>query len=289
MSPICVLGGVLLDLAYRIDSSSLGSDKIGNLDASIGGVGFNVARNLTRLGNPSVFVTVLKQESPITLAITEELSKYDVDISELLLEKGVKEAVYIQIIDGDAISITSTSSPLDCMECDSVNEIINTAIKYDEIVIDTNMPRYLFERIAQLSDKKWSSISLISASDSKSSKLKWARELKIHLEFVGLNEGELELIGLTSKLNNRDISILSDLSTRIALITLGKAGAFIVDETGFHFIEPPTCKIVDPAGAGDAMFSAISYCIRRRIDPKGAAGKKLILDFVSDCLGRSGA
>lgn len=285
---IGIFGGVLLDLTCRPDWSGSGEDRIATVSADLGGVGLNVARNLARIGIETDFMSALRKGSMLTNAIASRLNELS-DINVHIVGVGcVGEAIFLNFINEAGESAFATSSPLDNLSDDVQSELLKNFDQFTEVIVDTNIPKAMFNMIGERAKKCKCNISVVSASDTKVSSLKCFSKMNIYSKFISLNEPELRMIGLNEKFESKNLSILGDFYTENLLVTLGKDGAFFVDKRGYHEILPPKCQVIDATGAGDALFSAIFACLLQKIDPVGDAGKSFINGIVEECLGRAG-
>jgi sugar/nucleoside kinase (ribokinase family) len=285
---IGIFGGVLLDLTCRPDWSGSGEDRVATVSADLGGVGLNVARNLAWIGIESDFMSALRTGSMLTDAIASRLNELS-DINVHIVGVGcIEEAIFLNFINEAGESAFATSSPLDNLSDGAQSELLENFHHFTDVIVDTNIPKPMFNKIGERAKNGKCNISVVSASDTKASSLKRFSELNIYSKFISFNEPELRMIGLNEKFESKDLSILGDFYAENLLITLGKDGAFLVDKRGYHEILPPKCQVIDATGAGDALFSATFACFLQKIDPVSDAGKSFINGIVERCLGRAG-
>lgn len=144
-----VIGGTNIDILGIPKQDLIYHDSnIGNVKISLGGVGRNIAENLSRLGVETHLVSIIGDD-PYGDLIREESEKIDLNLDDSLILKETATSMYISILDGDGDMEIALSS-MDNIKSMDVEFIKNKKklIEGSKVcIIDTNVPKKTIEYI----------------------------------------------------------------------------------------------------------------------------------------------
>lgn len=255
-----VIGGANVDISgtpYRplIERDS----NPGKTTVSLGGVGRNIAENLSRLGVPTELVTVLGGDG-YSQQICESCKENRIGLKYADRLPAERTSTYLCINDatGDMRLAVSDMEIYRHMTPTFLEERMEFLNQCGVCVADTNIPA---ETLAYLMDTCQVPIFIDPVSVQKSEKLK-----PILHNVTALKPNILEAQVLTGikmqspesldqmadKLHERDV--------KFVFISLGKDGVYYSDgeQKGIEPCFP--CPVVNTTGAGDSFFAAAAYC-----------------------------
>ena len=267
---VAVVGGVNLDIGGTPFSPLVAKDSNpGKVTVSPGGVGRNIAHNLSLLGADVRFLTALGDDG-FARVITDSCSELGIDISRALRIPGGATPTYVFLNDSDGDMALAVS---DMAICDSVTPsylagnlaLLNNA---EAVVADANIPA---ESLAFLAERCTAPLFVDPVSAKKAGKL-----LPVLGKLHTLKPNRLEASLLSGvEITGEDTLRLAAkklLSTglRRVFISMGAQGVYAAEgETGF-FAPPFESKIKNTAGAGDAFTAALVWAFMRGIGLSGS-------------------
>ncbi|PKK93413.1 MAG: hypothetical protein CVV61_04805 [Tenericutes bacterium HGW-Tenericutes-6] len=261
---ILVIGGAVIDLfLYPHQTLKLYDSNPGYMKKSVGGVGRNIAENLSRLGFDTTLMTAIAHDE-IGDMILHEAEKAHLKIVSYEV---ASTPTYVQIIDhhGDDYVGIAAMDELTKVPVSFFKEHIKKMNEFDLIVMDTNLSEevttYLLETL-----KKPMYVDVISTK--KALKVK---HLLDHIHTIKLNLIEAEtLTGINYKgiesLNQMGDFLISQ-GVKEVLITLGKDGAYYADQNKAYMRKSVPTKEHYQVGAGDAFFAGAIYGKINHLDP----------------------
>lgn len=261
---ILVIGGAVLDLfLYPHDTLKLYDSNPGYMKKSVGGVGRNIAENLSRLGIDTTLMTAIAKDV-IGAMILKEAKDAGLKILSYEVEN---TPTYVQVIDhhGDDYVGISAMDELLTVPVSFFEKHKDYINDFDLVVIDTNFSKdvitYLFKTIQK-------PIYVDVISTKKALRIK---EVLHHIHTIKLNLIEAEeLTGIIYKgiesLNHMGDYLIQQ-GIKEVLITLGKEGAYYADQNKALMRKSMPTKVHYQVGAGDAFFAGAIYGIAKGIDP----------------------
>lgn len=254
-----VVGGLNKDIGGKPLNRLIPKDSnLGKVNISIGGVGRNIAHNMSLLGVRSSFLTALGDDE-FTSTVTESCSKLGIDISHALKVPGMSTSTYLFIADetGDMELAISDMEIFNKVTPDYLAANLELINKAELVVADTNIPQESLEWLADNIDVP---LFIDPVSTIKAKKLKNMLG-KIHT----LKPNRLEAEILT------DIEIVDDESLKKAakkllktglkrvFISLGAEGVIAADSENYIKIPCPEARLVNTTGGGDAFMAGIVW------------------------------
>ena len=221
MNKVAVFGGSNIDhIAKSNKRLNRHDSNIGKISSSLGGVGFNIASNLSYLGEKVIFFTALGNDQ-YGEDISQELSNNEIEV--ISPSSKLPTAQYLAIHDENgtmdvAICDASINS---VMTIDFVDEHIEKLKEVEYVLIETNLEeKFIVDLVDALKDKK---IVVEGVSLAKVVKLKKVLD-KVYLFKSNMKEA----MKITSKNNEEDaMQNLIDLGVKNFVISNGKEDVIV--------------------------------------------------------------
>lgn len=266
-----VVGGVNMDIGGSSFAPLISGDSNpGKVSVNLGGVGRNIAHNMSLLGIDVRFLTALGTDL-YAQSISASCSELGIDITRALIVPDLPTSTYLFINDSDG----DMSLALNDMEiCDRISPqyiqtnlpILNSA---QVVVVDTNLPA---ATLAFICEHCTAPIFADPVSTVKGEKL---RPLlgKLHTLKPNLMEAEmLSGVKITDKESLcRAASVLLDSGLHRVFISLGSHGVLAADQG--HMCLIPACKATmrNATGAGDSYMAALASAYLEGMDLESTA------------------
>ncbi len=253
---VVVIGGCNMDISGRPTNKMILHDSnIGKVKTSTGGVGRNIAENLSRLGVDVKMISVVGNDE-FGSVILSELNSLKVDTSGIMIHQSYPTSTYLAVSDetGDMHVAISQMQIVDEISIPYINTFNHVIENAECLVVDTNLK----EEVLQYIINKYSSkkIFVDTVSTAKAVKVKGLLD-KVYFLKPNLLEAEL-LSGHT--LDQTDIeTLMNELPAQKIAISLGANGVIgrAMNET--IEIKTPKTNIVNTTGAGDAFMAGMIF------------------------------
>ncbi len=255
---ICVIGAVNIDITGFSDEKLKFKDaNIGYMKISMGGVGRNIAENLSRLNKKVKLISVFGDDYYSQMLI-EHSKKIGVNISDSLFLKNSPSSVFLSIMDSDrdlALGL-SAMDVYDKIGISFIRKKISVIRNADITVIDTNLPEKIISYV--MKNVKNQKFFVDTVSGQKALRVK---NLLGYIHLIKMNVIEAELVTGKKINNKKDLIKAADYlhkkGVKKVLITLGSKGVFISENNSSEILQPFKTKIKNTNGAGDALFSGV--------------------------------
>jgi len=256
---VVVVGGVTRDIGGRPYKTLVPQDSNpAKIRVNIGGVGRNIAHNMSLLGLDVRLVTALAEDD-FAPVVQQNCRDLGIDLSGALNVPGGVTATYLYVLDegGDmAVALVDMD----------INDHITPAFLQRRqklldgaqlVVLDTNIPA---ESILWLAEHCKAPIFADPVSTAKAGKLKAALG-KLHT--VKPNRMEAELltgIPITDEpsLHSAAQAMLGTGLQRVFL-SLGADGVYCADQSGGQIVPCVKTELRNATGAGDAFMAALAW------------------------------
>ena len=268
---VTVVGGVNMDIGGHPSEDLVPQDSNpGTVRMSLGGVGRNIAHNMSLLGVDTRMLTVFGDDLNAQ-KIAASCGELGIDISQSPVIPGGRTSTYLFINDpqGDmalAVSDMEIYRHLTPRVLAARQKLLSAS---QVIVIDTNIPP---ESIQWLADNAGVPIFADPVSTAKAVKLKPALG-KLHT--LKPNRLEAELLSGVAITDEESLHRAADalLSTglRRVFISLGGDGVFAADHTGRLHLPVLSADMVNTTGCGDAFMAAIVWAYLQGTNLEGTA------------------
>ncbi|SCG83238.1 putative sugar kinase yeiI [Proteiniborus sp. DW1] len=257
---VTVIGGANVDIqGFSLDKLKLNDSNPGKVKVSAGGVGRNIAENLSRLGIKTKLITAVGDDL-YGEKISNECRIAGIDIDHCLVLKSMPSSTYLSVLDenGDMKVAISDMDTIDYLNIDFLKTKSLIIENSSAIVIDTNLSLEVIEYL--LSNFKHKIFFVDTVSTTKARKVK---ELIGYFHTIKPNIYETEELTGVKITSDHDLEVAAEVflkkGLRRVFITLGERGVFYKDELTKKFVKPPAVKVVNATGAGDAFMAGLVY------------------------------
>lgn len=266
-----VVGGVNMDIGGRSFAPLVSRDSNpGKVTMSLGGVGRNIAHNMSLLGVDVRFLTAFGDDL-YAQRIAASCSELGIDISDALRVPGGATPTYLFINgdDGDmelALSDMEICKRISPSYLASKLQVLNNA---QLVVVDTNIPE---ESIVYLAEHCTAPLFADPVSTAKAVKLK-AVLGKIHT--LKPNRIEAELLSGVKITDGESLKeaarTLLDTGMHRVFISLGTEGVLAADHSEMLIQPCYPAQMRNATGAGDSFMAALAWAYLEGTDLKNTA------------------
>lgn len=257
----CVLGGSNMDIIGFPNGILIMEDSNpGQVQASLGGVGRNIAENLVHLGIPTKLISAVGDDI-YGRKILDHAGSIGLDMKHSLVLSNKPTSTYLAILDEDrdmkaAISQMDIYNEITIDFIQSKRQIIEDS---KVCVIDTNIPGEIIDYV--VSNYKNTEFFLDTVSSAKAMKVK---EKIGSFHTIKPNRIEAELLSGIRIESQEDMLRASDYflnqGVKQVFITLGERGVFYNNGKKHQLVPSPKVQVVNATGAGDAFVAALTFC-----------------------------
>ena len=254
---ICVIGGSNIDIeGYPNGALLLGDSNPGIVKTSLGGVGRNIAENLTRLGIETRFLSVVGNDAH-GKRVLDHAKAIGLDMEEALVVDA-PTSTYLSVLDETrdmhvGIAHMDILHRLDIAYIQKHAAIIKNA---RFCVVDTNLPEILAYLVTQYEVP----FVLDTVSARKAVK---AKHLLRHFHTIKTNKLEAEVLSGIAIQTEKDLQKVGryfmDQGVRQSFITMGAEGVYYNTRGKEGIITSAPVKMVSATGAGDAFVAGLVY------------------------------
>ena len=269
---VTVVGGVNMDIGGWPGEALVPQDSNpGTVRMSLGGVGRNIAHNMSLLGLDVRMVTAFGDDTNAQ-KIAASCGELGIDISQSPIVPGGRTSTYLFINDqqGDMALAVSDMDIYRHLTPQVLAARQKLLCGSQVIVIDTNIPA---ESIAWLADNCGVPIFADPVATAKAVKL---RGVLGRLHTLKPNRIEAELLSGVAITDEASLHKAADALLETGLhrvfISLGADGVFAADRAGGRLHLPVLpAEMVNTTGCGDAFMAAIAWAYLRGTDLEGTA------------------
>lgn len=255
MKPISVIGGCNIDIsATSLDALVSCDSNPGQVRVSLGGVGRNIAENLSRLNHRIYFLSALGGDQ-FTELIKRHAQAADFDVDLCNYDETLQNSIYVCVNRPDGEMSVAVS---DMRVCETITpEYLKRMLPYincsSAAVVDANIPEESVRFIAEHCEVP---ICADTVSSRKASRL---LPLLPRLEMLKTNSIEAQRLTGIEIHSHDDIRAcaerLHEMGVKRVLFTLGADGAFAYDGAACVSMPSMTRDIVNTTGCGDSFFA----------------------------------
>ena len=266
-----VVGGVNMDIGGRSFAPLVSRDSNpGKVTMSLGGVGRNIAHNMSLLGVDVRFLTAFGDDL-YAQRIAASCSELGIDISDALRVPGGTTPTYLFINGDDGDMVLALSDMEICKRISpsylaSKLQVLNNA---QLVVVDTNIPE---ESIVYLAEHCTAPLFADPVSTAKAVKLK-AVLGKIHT--LKPNRIEAELLSGVKITDGESLKeaarTLLDTGMHRVFISLGTEGVLAADHSEMLIQPCYPAQMRNATGAGDSFMAALAWAYLEGTDLKNTA------------------
>jgi len=257
---VVVIGASNVDIKGRSVSAVYSRMKNpGRIEITAGGVGRNIAENLSRIGIPTVLLSSVGERDFVSV-IKDETGRAGVDISRIRVLENVHSGIFMAVINprGELEASISDMTALSYITPDYVvsqKEVFDDA---DYLVLDADIPEETLELALSVAREKGLPVCVEPVSPAK------AKVMRHYLRNITLttpNREEVEVLVERPIITSDDIKQagmeLLRRGVRYVIITLGPEGVYCASEEFSGFIPSISTLVVDSVGAGDALVAGV--------------------------------
>ena len=258
-SYVVVVGGVNVDIGGRSHTPLVTADSNpGRVQISLGGVGRNIAHNMSLMGLDVKMLTAYGDDLNGE-RVAASCSELGIDMSNALRVVGESTSTYLYLTDpaGEMALAVSDMEICNRITPEYLEANLPLLQNAQVVVADANIPE---ESLAWLTEKLDVPLFVDPVSTKKAEKL---RPILHKLHTLKPNKLEAELLSGIPIQNEADVETAADklLSTglRRIFISLGADGVYAASHTESCWLENIPGKMVNTTGCGDAFMAALVW------------------------------
>ena len=265
---IAVVGATNTDISGRCLSSIVMKDSnIGKVSMSLGGVGHNIALNLSRMGRGVTFITSLGSDA-FGHNARRELEEV-MDISQSVFFEG-SSGVYLYVADekGDmavAVNDMEAAKKITPSFLETKKDVIRS---FPFLILDANLEE---ESILAASKMAKGLVICDAVSTLKAGRLKSSYP---YIDILKPNLMELECLS-GKRIEDRNslldaAEVLISKGVGAVVVTAGEKGAYYISSDRFLFCHGAKVKVKNTNGAGDSFLAGFVFALSEGMDEKEA-------------------
>ena len=266
-----VVGGVNMDIGGRSYAPLVDADSNpGLITMSLGGVGRNIAHNLSLMGTDVRLLTAFGEDL-YGQRIAASCSELGIDISHALRLAEVPTSTYLYIAgpDGDMAMAMSDMQIADRITPQYLAANLNLLQNAQVVVCGTNIPA---ESLAYLAENLTVPLFVDPVSTVKAEKL---RPILHRIHTLKPNRIEAALLSGVEIKDKEDVpkaaKALLDKGVHRLFISLGADGVYAATEKEQLWLSNLPGKMVNTTGCGDAFMAALVWAYLEGTDLKNTA------------------
>lgn len=257
---ICVIGGANADIqGFPAKRLVFHDSNPGAVKVSLGGVGRNIAENLSKLGMPVKLITAVGNDV-YGKDIIENARISQMDVAHTLISSELPTSVYLSILDadGDMLAAIAQMDIIEKIDPDFLSHKAQLIRGAHLCVLDANLSAQTLEYIAE--HLKGADLYVDTVSTAKAVKIRPILSAIHTLKPNRLEAAALSGINITDdeSLRKNGAFFLSRGVKRV-VISLGLSGVYYHDGVNEFVFKPKDVRVVNATGAGDAFMAAFIY------------------------------
>lgn len=263
---IAVIGGANIDIGgFSRAEARLRDSNPGIVRMSPGGVGRNIAANLTLLGADVELITALGGDDRADM-LRADCERIGVGLHYALSfpEAGTSTCLYIANVDGDMLVAVNDMAIHESVTPEALVSAVTAANEMDLAVIEANLPA---RTLAFLSEALRVSIVADAVSAAKVERLAGAIPRLSALKPNRIEAERLTGIAVSDERSARNAAEkLVRMGAASVYLTMGEQGVCAADASGSAFLKCNPRPMANATGAGDAFTAAIAWATARHMD-----------------------
>ena len=272
---VFVIGGVNMDIAGTpAQPLRTGDSNPGRVTLSPGGVGRNIAENLSRLGRRVSLITVMGDD-PYADVIRDHCRNVGIDLQYSFTDPLGRTSTYLCLNEqnGDLHAAVSDMAVCEQLTPARLEPLLPVLNRGSMLVVDANLPE---ETLAWIADHVTVPIAADPVSVAKASRL---RPLLPRLALIKPNLAEAEILAGGAAGPSGSPGALAEALRRLGVervcLSLGARGVWADDRHGGVLLPCLPGTIVNTSGCGDAFVAGAVDAYLRGLDTRAAARRGL--------------
>ncbi|MCT4604728.1 MAG: PfkB family carbohydrate kinase [Marinisporobacter sp.] len=257
---VAVIGGTNVDLqGFTNGSLNLHDSNPGKVKMSLGGVGRNIAENLTLLDVTTKLISAVGDDL-YGKKILEECKLSGIHTEHILSLKNTPSSTYLSVLDenGDMKVAIAAMDIFDKITIDFIREKSHILKHAQLVVVDTNIKEEVLHYL--VTNFKEVNFFLDPVSTAKAAKVK---SFIGHFHTIKPNKLEAEILSGIKIDTKEDLEKASNYflneGVKNIFISLGKEGVYCRDENTSFLLSTPPIKAINATGAGDAFMAGLVF------------------------------
>lgn len=251
MKKIVVIGGMNIDILASASPLHFHDSSIGSIQTSYGGVGRNIAENISRLGL-SVHLCSIVGDDAFGRLMLEHAQHVGINTSLIEVKPLYRTGSYLAVSDQEDMVVGVNDMDITSqMDRNWAKKYLPQLETFDVIVIEPNIPEETLSYLITSLRNKVIVVDPVSAT--KASRL---INTFPHISVIKCNRLELSALSNTSSINEGLHKLITSGVSRV-IVTQGKDDVidYTAEETNRY--SPKITSIVNVTGAGDAFTAGI--------------------------------
>ena len=260
------VGGVNIDIGGRAFGPLVASDSNpGTVSVSLGGVGRNIAHNLSLLGADVRFLTAYGDDIH-GQRIAASCNELGIDITHALKVPELPTSTYLYIADGEGEMALAVSDMEVCKRITPGYLAANLPLIQNArvVVTDTNIPS---ESLVYLAENCTQPLFCDPVSTVKAEKI---RPILHRIHTLKPNRLEAELLSGVPIRSKADVAkaaqVLLDKGVQRVFISMGSDGVYAAEQTQQLWLPNLPGNMVNTTGCGDAFMAALVWAWLEEMD-----------------------
>lgn len=267
---ITVIGAANVDIGGKPFRKLIPKDSNpGTVSISLGGVGRNIAHNLSLLGNPVRFLSAIGEDAHAR-HIIESCRELSIDTEDCYRTDELSTSTYLFIAgeDGDMELAVADMEIVSRLTPEFIGSKMALLDESPLVVVDANIPE---ETVHSILRQTKAPVFAETVSRTKAEKF---REVLPFIHTITPNALEAEIltgktIDITKEASVAEAAdFLLEKGVRQVIITLGAKGAYYADGTVSGKVDPLPSEMINGTGAGDALIAGVATGFLRGYDLK---------------------
>ena len=256
MQKILVIGAQNIDLfAHAKSDYILHDSNPSKIHMAFGGVGCNIATNLSVLGNQVDFLTVFGTDYFSQIA-KQNLIDLKIHFEESLLVEDARSSIYLGVMDkeNDLLLGLHDMEIIKHLDVAFFKEKTAYIESFDTLVLDNNLSIDALDYL--LKAFKYKKIIMDAVSAKKATKL---QELLPYISLLKINLLELEALSNKASITDKIDDLLSKGLSSLILTNSAQEIVYKTHQVQINTMPIPVEKIENATGAGDAFLAGFIH------------------------------
>ena len=258
--PITVIGGANVDIQGKPQAKLLMADSNpGYIQSSLGGVGRNIAENLSKLQLGTRLITAVGDDKEGEM-VKDNARALGIDMELSITSAEQQTSTYLYVLDeqGEMVVAVSDMSIVGCLTPDYFKKLITRIDHSPYTVIDANLPQKTIEYLAENLAKTRLVLDPVSIAKAGRCKAVLGKFFAVKVNkteaeaLTGLRLGSPDDIAEAARM------MMAEGIERV-FITLGAEGVYYQDKDEGFFRAAIKADAVNATGAGDVFTAAMVY------------------------------